>query len=218
MGFSCHRSERTEPIPSGLKARAILAWGKPGSPAGVLCPLGWNAPGHNCRTICGLKARAKRLIPHKPLIELHPIFRKHHAHLGLEISPLMVRGLRIDVSDQCQPIDQADRKNRIATLPAKLRKLRAFRLDPLGRRNLQSLDHSRNRFRSRKEECDVDVIGNTANTNADIFRSIENRSQVRMHLGPDCFIQKWTPVLGLKTRCTRTYERDWGTVESITRA
>jgi ribonuclease PH len=32
---------------SGLKARAILAWGKPGSPAGVLCSLGWNAPGQH---------------------------------------------------------------------------------------------------------------------------------------------------------------------------
>jgi hypothetical protein len=47
------------PALSGLKARATLAWGKPGSPAGVLCPLGWNAPGHNRLTICGLKARAK---------------------------------------------------------------------------------------------------------------------------------------------------------------
>ena len=212
MRFSSHCSERTEPIPSGLKARAILAWGKPVSPAGVLCPLGWNAPGHNRRTICGLKARAKRLIPHKPLIELHPIFRKHHAHLGLEISPLMVRGLRIDVSDQCQPIDQADRKNRIATLPAKLRKLRAFRLDPLGRRNLQSLDHSRNRFRSRKEERDVDVIGNTANTNADIFRSIENRGQVRMHLGPDCITQKWTSVLGTKNQMHKNVRKGLGHV------
>ena len=77
--FSFHRSERTEPVPSGPKASATLAWGK--------------APGPSGPIICGLKARAKRLIPNKPLIELHPIFRKHHAHLGLEISPLMVRGL-----------------------------------------------------------------------------------------------------------------------------
>src|SRR2546425_12812936 len=104
--FSFHRSERTGPISRGLKARATLAWG--------------NAPGHRRLTIFGLKARAKYLIPNKPLVELHPIFRKHHAHLGLEISPLMVRGLRIDVPHQCRPITQADRKNRIAALPAKL--------------------------------------------------------------------------------------------------
>src|SRR5271167_729627 len=156
MGTFRYSSEKTEPLPGGPKARATLAWG--------------SAPGHNRPALSGLKARAECLIPHKPLIELHPIFRKHHAHLGLEISPLMVRGLRIDVSDQCQPIAQADRKNRIATLPAKLRKLWAPCLDPLGRRDLQSLDHSRNRFRSREKERDVDVIGNTANTNADIFR------------------------------------------------
>jgi hypothetical protein len=196
MGAFRYSSERTEPFPGGPKARATLAWGK--------------APGPSGPIICGLKARAKRLIPHKPLIELHSIFRKHHAHLRLEISPLMVRGLCIDVPDQCQPIDQADRKNRISTLPAKLRKLRAFRLDPLGRRNLQSLDHSRNRFRSRKEERDVDVIGNTANTNADIFRSIQNRGQVRMHLGPDCIIQDWTPVLGTKNQMHKNVRKGLG--------
>jgi hypothetical protein len=194
--FSFHRSERTEPVTSGLKARATLAWG--------------NAPGPSDQIICGLKARAKRLIPHKPLIELHSIFRKHHAHLGLEISPLVVRGLRIDVPDQCRPIAQADRKNRIATLPAKLRKLRALRLNPFGRRNLQSLDHSRNRFRPRKEQCDMNMIGNTANTNADIFRSIENRSQVRMHLGPDCIIQRWTSVLGTKNQMHKNVRKGLG--------
>jgi hypothetical protein len=60
--FSFHRSERTEPVSRGLKARATLAWGKPGSTAGVLCPRGWNAPGHNRPTIGGLKARAKCLV------------------------------------------------------------------------------------------------------------------------------------------------------------
>src|SRR6266852_2513340 len=120
-----HLSSRCKSVASGLKSRIILAWGK--------------APGTQPVTSRGLKARAKCLIPHKPLIELHPIFRKHHAHLGLEISPLVVRGLRIDVLNQCRPITQADRKNRIAPLPAELRELRALRLDPLGRRNLQSL-------------------------------------------------------------------------------
>ena len=208
--FSFHHSERTEPVTSGLKARATLAWGKPGSPAGVLCPLGWNAPGHRRLIISGLKAPAKCLIPNKPLVESDAIFRKHHAHLGLEISSLMVRGLRIDVPHQCQPVAQADRKNGITTLPAELRKLWALGLDPLGRRDLQSLDHSRNRFRPRKEERDVDVIGNTANTNADTFRSIENRSQIRMHLGPDCIIQKRTPVLGTENQMHKNVRKGLG--------
>src|SRR5260370_35110269 len=119
MRFHCIRSERTEHVTSGLKARATLAWG--------------NAPGPRPSASRGLKARAKRLIPDKPLIELHPILRKHHAHLGLEIPPLMVRGLRIDVPHQSRPIAQADRKNRIATLPADLRKLQALRLNQLRR-------------------------------------------------------------------------------------
>jgi hypothetical protein len=46
--FSCHRSERIEPSPSGPKARATLAWG--------------NAPGPSGPIICGLKARAKCLV------------------------------------------------------------------------------------------------------------------------------------------------------------
>ena len=55
MRFHCHRSEQTEPIPSGLKARATLAWG--------------NAPGHNRLTISGLKDRAKCLIRNSQLHE-----------------------------------------------------------------------------------------------------------------------------------------------------
>jgi hypothetical protein len=196
MRLSCRRSQRIEPVPGGPKARATLAWGF--------------APRHNRLTIGGLKAHAKRLIPNKPLIELHSIFRKHHAQLGLEISPLMVRGLRIDVPHQCRPIAQADRKNRVTSLPTELRKLRALRLDPFGRRDLQSLDHSRNRFGSREEECDMNVIGNTANTNADIFRSIENRGQVGMHLGTDCIVQQWTPVLGTKHQMHKNVRKGLG--------
>src|SRR5438270_5425078 len=195
---SCHRSEQTEPVPGGLKARATLAWGA--------------APGPRPSASGGLKARAKCLIPHKPLIELHPIFRKYRPHLSLKISPLMMRGLRIDVPHQCRPIAQADGERRVATLPAERPKLRALRPDPFGRRNLQSLDHSRNRFRSRKEQRDVNVIGNTANTNADIFRSIENRGEVRMHLGPDCITQKWTSVLGTKNQMHKNVRKGLGHV------
>jgi hypothetical protein len=46
--FPCHLSERIEPVPSGLKARATLAWG--------------NAPGHSRLANRGLKARAKCLV------------------------------------------------------------------------------------------------------------------------------------------------------------
>jgi hypothetical protein len=54
--------QSTESSQSGPKAPATLAWAKPGSPAGVLCRGGWNAPGRNRPIICGLKARAKCLI------------------------------------------------------------------------------------------------------------------------------------------------------------
>ena len=46
--FSFHRSQRTEPVSRGPKARATLAWG--------------NAPGPSGPIICGLKARAKCLV------------------------------------------------------------------------------------------------------------------------------------------------------------
>ncbi len=196
MGAFRYRSKRTEPFPGGPKARVTIAWGI--------------APGPSGPTIRGPKARAKRLIPHKPLVELHSIFRKHHAHLCLKITPLVMRTLRIYVPNQSKSVAQANGERRIASLPAELRKLRALYLDPLGRRHLQSLDHSRYRFRSRKEERDVDVIGNTANTNADIFRSIENRGQVGMHLGPDCITQKWTSVLGTKDQMHKNVRKGLG--------
>ncbi len=56
----------------------------------------------------------------------------------------------------------------------------------------------------------MDVIGNTANTNADIFRSIENRGQVGMHLGPDCIIQKWTSVFGTKHQMHKNVRKGLG--------
>jgi hypothetical protein len=56
----------------------------------------------------------------------------------------------------------------------------------------------------------VNVIGNTANTNADIFRSIENRGQVGMHLRPDCIIQKWTSVLGTKHQMHKNVRKGLG--------
>ena len=56
----------------------------------------------------------------------------------------------------------------------------------------------------------MNVIGNTANTNADIFRSIENRGQVGMHLGTDCIIQQWTPVLGTKHQMHKNVRKGLG--------
>jgi hypothetical protein len=196
MKFSCHYSKRIEPTPSGLKVRTTLAWGK--------------APGTRPATIRGLKARVKSLIPNKPLIEGNTVLRIHRPHLGLKISPFVMGSLRINVSHQCEAISQPDGERRIAPLPAELRKLRALRLDPLGRRDLQSLDHSRNRFGPRKEECDVNVIADTANTNADIFRSIEDRGQVGVHLGPDCIIQEWTSILGAKHQMRKNVRKRLG--------
>jgi hypothetical protein len=227
MGFSCrkfccHRSERTEPVTSGLKARATLAWGKPGWNAPghrhltncgpkARATLAWgNAPGHGHLTNCGQKARAKRLIPNKLFVEGNAILRKHRPHLFLKVTPHVMGSLRIDISHQCEAVSQPDGERRIATLPAELRKLRTLRLNPLGRRDLQSLDNSRNRFRPRKEKCDVNMIGNTPNTNADVFRSIENRGQVGMHLGLDCIIQKWTSVLGTKHQMHKNVRKGLG--------
>jgi hypothetical protein len=97
MRFTCHKfgrhhSERTEPVPSGLKARATLAWGNApgnqhltnpgpkaridvacGHPAGhphrtncgptARATIAWGeAPGHHRPNLGGLKAHAKRLV------------------------------------------------------------------------------------------------------------------------------------------------------------
>jgi hypothetical protein len=180
---------------SVLKARATLAWGE--------------APGNRHAAIGGLKARAKsptrhklasptfhqKLIPHKPLIELHPILRKHRSHLGLEIPPLMVRDLCIDVPHQCHPITQPHRERRIPALPAELRKLRPLRLDPFGRRHLEPLHHSRDRFRPSNKQGNMDVVGDSTNPHANVFGAIEDRSQIRVHLRSDCIVQKRTPRL-----------------------
>jgi hypothetical protein len=56
----------------------------------------------------------------------------------------------------------------------------------------------------------MNVIGNAAYTNADIFRSIENRGQVGMHLGTDCIIQQRTPVLGTEHQMHKNVRKGLG--------
>ena len=172
----------SSPRNCGLKARAIIAWG--------------NAPGYDHPTTRGLKASAKSLIPNKLLIKGITILYKHNPHLGLKITPLMMHHLRIDIFQQRGTIPQPNRKRRIPTLPTKLGKLRPFRLNPFGRRTLQPLHHSRNRFRSCDEKRNVHMIGHPANPHTNILLTIKHRSQISMHLAPNTIIQKRSPVLG----------------------
>lgn len=167
---------------SGLKARATLAWG--------------NAPGHRPTPARGLKARAKRLVPHKLFLKRNAVLPEHRSHLGLKITTLVMGGLRIDVTHQRGAVAQPNRKRRIPALPAELRELRSLRLDPFGRRDLQSLNYSRDRFGSSEEQRDVNVVGNAANPDTTAPRAIENRSEIGMHLRSNCVFQKRTPVLG----------------------
>jgi len=165
----------------GLKARAILAWAE--------------GPGAITPHIRGLKARAKcpgpttRLIPHELLIESDVILGKHRPHLRLEVAPLVMRGLRIDIPHQRHSIAQPNGERRIASLPAKPRKLRALGLDPLRRRNLQTLHDFRHRFVPCNKQRNVNVVGNSPNPNADVIRMIEGRSQDRMHLASNAIVQ-----------------------------
>ncbi len=76
---SCPRSSGDRAgVTGGLKARVPLAWGI--------------APGKPHHMPCGLKARVKRLIPHKLLVVRHTVLHKHRPHLRLEIpSRMMLR-------------------------------------------------------------------------------------------------------------------------------
>ena len=195
---------------SGLKARNILAWGN--APGARPCVdgalkaraiLAWgNAPGCQPSSIRGLKARAKcrarhirpALIPHKPLIERDTVLRKHRTHLSLEIAPLMMRALPIDIPHQRRPITQPHGKHGIPALPTELRKLRPLCLDPLGRRSLQPLHQLRHGLRPREKQRNVNMVGNSANPHANILRT-NGRSHVRMHLASNrCGQQRPSPL------------------------
>ena len=185
-----HMSHR-QPTHCALKARAIVAWG--------------NAPGCGGGDRCGLKARAKTTprhkrpplpstrsapsIPHKPLVERNAILREHRPHLRLEIPPLMMRRLRINIPHQCRPIAQPHRKRRIPALPSELRELRPLGLDPLRRRNLQSLHQLRHRLRPRDIQRDMDVITHSTYPHANILRP-NHRRQICVHLAADRVAQK----------------------------
>lgn len=184
--------------PCGLKARATLAWG--------------NAPGRQPSVPGGLKVRAKSpprhkinattssvnqptSIPNKLFIKRHPVLVEHGTHLGLKITPLMMHGLPIDVSHQCVTIAQPHRKRSIPTLPTELRELRPLRLDPLRRRDLEPLHQTRNRLSTRKKHRQVDVIGNPADSNANIVRSVENSREVRVHLHANVVMEQRSTIL-----------------------
>ncbi len=165
-------SDIPAPFPStcGLKARATLAWGK--------------APGPLPSANRGLKARAKRLIPYKPLIKRHTILRKHRPHLGLKIAPLMMLCLPIDIPHQRRTITQPNRKCRIPALPSEPRKLRSLRLDPLRRRNFHPLHHARNCLRPSQAHRHMHMVGNPAHPHTDILGTVQNRCQIPMQLRP----------------------------------
>ena len=168
----------------GLQARSTLAWG--------------NAPGSHPPTTRGLKARAKRLIPHKPLIKCHTILHIHRPHLPLEIPPLMMLGLPIDIPHQRGPIAQAHRERRIPALPTEPRKLRPLGLNPFRRRHLQPLHHTRHRLRPRQKHRHMHMVGHTARAHANVLRTIQNRRQIRMHLRAYAVVQQWPSILRTK--------------------
>lgn len=173
--------QSTAPSFKGLKARSTIAWGK--------------APGNRISMECGLKARAKTLIPNKPFIEAHIILRKHGPHLRLKIAPLMVHRLSVDVPHQRGPIAQSDGERRIPALPAELRELRPLCLDPLRRRNLQPLHHSRNRFSSRQKQRHMNVIRNSTHPHAHVLRTTEYRRKIRVHLHADTVMDQRSTIL-----------------------
>ena len=172
------------PRPAGLKARATLAWG--------------NAPGPCAPTTGGLKARAECLIPHEPLIKRHIIFRKHGSHLCLKIPPGMMPALVIDIPNQRGSVRQTNRKRRVPLLPAKFSEVGPFRLDPLGRGDLQLLDHPGHGRCPREIQSNVNMVGNTANADTDVLGMAKSRRQIGVHLGPYGVIQPRPPILRAK--------------------
>ncbi len=171
-------------IPCGPTVRATLAWG--------------NAPGHLLCKYRGLKARAKRLIPNKPLIKAHPVFAKHRPHLRLKIPLLMMLRLPIDIPHQRRTIDQPHRKHRIPTLPTKPRKFGPLGLDPLRRRHLQPLHQTRHRLGPSQKQSHMHMVGNPAHPNANVFGAVQHRSQIGMRLRPNRLTEPWPASLRAK--------------------
>ena len=166
------------PVKGGLKARVSLA------------------PGNGRSHGCGLNARAKRLVPNESLIKGYIVFGEHRPHLHLEISPLMMFSLVVDVADERGAIIQTNREHRVSLSPRKLRKLWPFAFDPFRRRDLEAFHDLRDRFCPRQKQCDVNMVGDASNAYARMFRVTQNRDQVGVQFRPDGVRQPRTPVLG----------------------
>lgn len=156
---------------SGLKARATLAWGE--------------APGCRSFARCGLKARAKCLVPYETLVKSDAVLREHGTHFCLKVTPAMMCGLVVDVLYQRRPVAQANGKGRITTLPTELCKFGTFGFDPFGGGDFQAFRNARYRLRSRQKQGDMDVVVNAADAHADVFGVAQNRCQISVQFGPD---------------------------------
>lgn len=169
---------------SARKARANLAWGE--------------APGTGRLMAGGLKARAKELIPHKPLVEGDTILREQRPHLALIIASPMMRRLIVNVLHQCAPITQAHRKCCVPTLPPKAGELRPLRLNRLRGRHLQSIYQRRHRLRASQKEGNVNVVRNSAGPHTYVLGAVYQRREVRVHLASHTVLQKWPVVFRTK--------------------
>ncbi|SDF48575.1 hypothetical protein SAMN05444167_2530 [Terriglobus roseus] len=124
-----------------------------------------------------------RSLPHKTLVEANIVLREHGQQFLVEGSRPMDLFLRLHVMDERITICKADREDHVTLLPFE-EGVRFTALTNDGHRDfLQMIDKFVHSHLSRKEQCNVNMIGSSSNGKADVLRMTELVANGRMHSG-----------------------------------
>ena len=123
-------------------------------------------------------------LPNKSLIEPNLILRQHRPDLSLKVPARMHFVLRVKVGDQLTPVVQPDRERKKLSLPPELLELRALRLDPLLRIELQRGNHAFDARHFAQVKRDVHVIVKHCRAHKHVVRPRQRAMQAFLHALP----------------------------------
>lgn len=124
-----------------------------------------------------------RSLPHKTLVEADIVLRKHCQQFLLEGSRAMDFFLRLHVMDERITVCKTDRENHVTLLPLE-EGVRFTALTNDGNRDLlQMIDKFVHGHLARKEQCDVNMIGCSSYSEADVLGMTKSVANGRMHSG-----------------------------------
>lgn len=122
-------------------------------------------------------------LPYKTLVEANIVLREHGQQFLLEGSRPMDFFLRLHVVDERITVCKANREDHVTLLPLEEGVRFPALTNDRYRNLLQMIDKLMNGHLSRKEQCNVNMIGCSSNGKADVLRMTEPVANGGVHSG-----------------------------------